>query len=54
MEMHRPLTLMGVSWSWKMVVDTKMVAVSLKMPATDLPAWMSENKDEAVCLQCND
>jgi hypothetical protein len=36
MAMQRPEMLMGVSWSWKMVVLRKMVATSLKMPATEL------------------
>lgn len=31
-----PLTLIGVSWSWKMNIDRKMTATSLKIPATDL------------------
>ena len=31
----RPLTLIGVSWSWKMNMDRKMTATSLKMPATE-------------------
>jgi hypothetical protein len=41
---------MGVSWSWKMVVDTKMVAVSLKMPATDLPVSMSQQRERGRVL----
>ena len=36
MVMQRPLMLIGVSWSPKMTVETKMTATSLKMPATEL------------------
>lgn len=33
---QRPLMLIGVNWSWKRTVETKMTATSLKMPATEL------------------